>query len=405
MAYLRYENNFEDSASHQHHAAVGGGDPAIHDKGKFGHYVEINGVGEYVSFGDRSDLNFGDDQDFTLLTWYRASSKQLGDPVIIGNKDWSAGENPGALLLANEGDGDDLGINIASGANDRKDLDPIDHSFHDWWMLIASFDRDGASVLYAGSPDGRLHIIADDISGVGDISSGLSWNIGQDGTGAYRHKLIADLDDTAIWRRALTKEEVKSLFDEGRGVELWRAMGGQADANEGVPPHLDASVNYTVGEEIPVIISANINGEKCSLQTGILPLVTLRNAKFDCVQNGHVMTMTVVDVAAIDDGGKQVSVQLSDRDGRGGLVVSEHLQQDNERNAAFDQGAAGDVLTIFFSTEQAESLIVAGDAAAPCGLTIGPRLEYDEEWGINHDRNATWDCASRGDRFRLEVVQ
>jgi hypothetical protein len=55
---------------------------------------------------------------------------------------------------------------------------------------------------------------------VGNLDSGLPWNIGQDGTGSYAHNLEGVVDEVAIWSRALSHGEVQRLYSGGDGVEL-----------------------------------------------------------------------------------------------------------------------------------------------------------------------------------------
>lgn len=369
VAYLQYEGNYHDSSTANNHASVGGGSPVLISGGKFGSYENINGSNEYVSLGSISDLDFGPSQDFTLLTWYRVSSDQSGDPVIMGNKDWNSGANRGTLLLANEGNGDDLGINIAAYAGDRKDIDPIDYNFNGWWMIIATFDRDGASVLYAGSPDGRLYMIADDISDVGDINSALPWNIGQDGTGSYNHNLKADLDDTAIWRRALSIDEVKNLFNSGAGNELANLIqGGNNDTTPRLPTFLDANFSFSTGQTLPIIISAVVKGEKCSLQWDSSKINGERNAKFDCNDNGDKMLLQVNTVTTNTNGEVEVGAIIYADGSYGALEWDNYLNLRNERNAKFDERSAGDPLVVTFKSSQDQTTVATYPGSSSCGL-------------------------------------
>ena len=43
-------------------------------------------------------------------------------------------------------------------------------------------------------------------------------NLGQDGTGSYPHNLSGDIDDLAIWNRALTIRDVQTIYSAGQGV-------------------------------------------------------------------------------------------------------------------------------------------------------------------------------------------
>ena len=48
------------------------------------------------------------------------------------------------------------------------------------------------------------------------LNTGFGVNIGQDGTGAYRCPLTGDVDDFALWIRALSHEDVRKIFEAGR---------------------------------------------------------------------------------------------------------------------------------------------------------------------------------------------
>jgi hypothetical protein len=65
-----------------------------------------------------------------------------------------------------------------------------------------------------------LQWIATDIRSVGTMISGMPINIGQDGTGTYSVALNAGVDDLGIWRRALTRDEVSSLYASGSGSSI-----------------------------------------------------------------------------------------------------------------------------------------------------------------------------------------
>ena len=140
--------------------------------------------------------------------------------MIVGNKDWVSGGNPGWLLLANEGEDNSFGTNYASTVGDRIDLEDIAYTDTGWWFLAAVFDAQGVATLYAGNDAGQLHWIALDARDVGPLSSTMPINVGQDGTGSYGHNLGGDVDDLALWERALNPSEISSLYADGTGAEL-----------------------------------------------------------------------------------------------------------------------------------------------------------------------------------------
>jgi hypothetical protein len=391
VTYLPFEGDYQDKSGQEHHASIGAGTPEINSGGKFGRHVAINGTQEYLTLGNPSALDFAHASDFTLMTWYRVSSDQLGDPVIVGNKNWHSGSNRGTLLLANEGNGDDVGINLASNSADRKDIDPIDVNFNDWWLLVASFDRDGVATLYAGSPSGKLNIIAGDIKEVGDLSSSLAWNIGQDGTGSYRNNLKADLDDFAIWRRALSLDEIRSLYNQGNGVELAKILGNQQ------PEYLDAKSTLLVNRTYPVLITSKAYGTTCGLGWGNSLLGAERNAKWDCAGRADPMQLSITNISTLSNGDKQVTATIVAKGGKGALEWDGNLLG-KERNAKFDQNSAGDTVIIKLGPDNNASQITTLVSGGLCGL------EWDAHL-IGNERNAKWDCAPNIDPVRIEIMR
>ncbi|GAB3347425.1 alkaline phosphatase family protein [Lysobacter tyrosinilyticus] len=236
VANLRFNDTYADNTGRGNSVTIGAGSPAF-ISGKFGSAVQIlpnrKGDKEYLSFGNgKADLDFGGTgaSDFTFTLWYRAGT-QSGDPVIIGNKNWASGANPGLLWTASvaSAGGNELGFNLADTGARRADAYRIDTKDFttQWWFLAITVDRsNGLSTLYAGSPDGKLYFIANEINSLQDLRSLLPLNIGQDGTGSYGYQLKADVDDLGVWRRALGKDEIRTLFNNGAGREVCSVTGG-----------------------------------------------------------------------------------------------------------------------------------------------------------------------------------
>lgn len=391
VSYLPFEGNYQDQSGNQLHGRVGGGNPEINSGGKFGRFVAINGNREFLTLGKAGELDFGTAKDFTLMSWYRVSGDQSGDPVIIGNKDWGSGSNRGTLLLANEGNGDDVGINIASSGADRKDFDPIDYSFDGWWLLVATFDRDGAATLYAGDPQGKLHSLAGDIQDVGDITSSLSWNIGQDGTGRYAYNLKADLDDFAIWKRALTLDEVRRIYNGGQGLELNQLL------NNVLPEYLSQNNNLVVGQSYKVRITTKAKGQTCGLEWDASISGAERNAKWDCAGRTDLMVLKINQIQTQANGEKHLSATLTAQGNKGALEW-DASKVGGERNAKFDENSTGDPIVVLLTKEVSQSRIVTQANGQTCGL------EWDTDKSSG-ERNAKWDCAPRTDPLTIQLIR
>ncbi|MGB0591866.1 MAG: alkaline phosphatase family protein [Myxococcota bacterium] len=229
-AYYRFDGDLKDSAGGGHDARVGETSdvaPALTSAGgKFGGYVSIQDPGGgkagacFLTLGKPAALEMAEGQAFTVSVWFRAHGLQGGDPVILGNKDWTSGANPGWLLLANTGREHAFGANLADGDEARIDLGYVDYRDTDWWFLALTVAPQGVATMFAGGPDGVLRWMALEATGLMTLASPHPIHVGQDGTGAYGHNLDGDLDDLAIWRRALSMAEVQALYQRGQGAPV-----------------------------------------------------------------------------------------------------------------------------------------------------------------------------------------
>jgi len=229
VAYLRFENNYDDSSGLGNHASIGANsdhDPTLHASGgKFGGYVEINNYGggtdnsSYVTLGTPSDLNFGTGTDFTIATWFRPDVAQT-NATIFGNRDISSDTNSGTELMVY--DSTRLGMRVVDDGGTGRKVWPIfyDTMIDQWWFFAVTGDRAGNVTYHVGEPDGTLWVLTDFLSDLGSINSLLPWNLGQDGTGNAAVNLDGDLDDVAVWARLLSLNEIQSMHNGGAGAEL-----------------------------------------------------------------------------------------------------------------------------------------------------------------------------------------
>ncbi len=189
----------------------------------------------YVTVGNPADLQFDAATSFTVSLWTRITN-WTGDPVLIGNKNWSSGGNQGWVIATasngryqwNLGDGD-------AGGRTRVDYDGPGNTLTDgaWHHLATVFNRTGLSLTYL---DGQLVSSNTITAELGSLATpdGLALNIGQDGRGAYTDNgavgiLQAGIDDVAVWRRALTGAELTAIHARGlagRGVLGQGALPG-----------------------------------------------------------------------------------------------------------------------------------------------------------------------------------
>lgn len=238
-AYLPFENNYNDaSGNNRNGTAVGA--PTF-GQGKVGTgAVKVSSERDtsaynFVTLGDSASVPFGQTSDFTVALWIK-SERVEGDPGVVGNKNWGSGNNTG-WIIGTQGDGR-IEWNYKRSDATRKDLDytaagPVLNNGR-WAHVVVVWKINGDAETYLDGFKVNTQSIA---PGTGDIyADGTSLNLGQDGTGAYTDgEWDGLLDDVAFWDRALTADEVLTLYGYG--------LQGNSFLN---PPTTPPTITYTV---------------------------------------------------------------------------------------------------------------------------------------------------------------
>jgi hypothetical protein len=187
-----------------------------------------NSVGSVLLKGSET-LKFENGAEFAFAVWVRTFGPQVGDPLVFGNKNWEGGSNPGIALIASRGVDmkrvcnwdkkkrcSEFGFMLNCGREGRKreDLGAYNPDFGEWTFYAATRDADGVVRFYQGRRDGYLYCVADDLSDIA-FDTELPFFIGQDGRGVYRHPFVGDVDEFAVWTRALSHEEVRRVYEAG----------------------------------------------------------------------------------------------------------------------------------------------------------------------------------------------
>lgn len=176
----------------------------------------VNHAGGFATIVDNNRLNFRQEGDFSVGIWVRTTLDQ-DDPVIIGDKDWGSGSNPGFLFCQI---GTNWKLNIADDDRNRLDISGTDINDGGWHFLMATFDRDGEVTVYTdGVKNG-----SEDMSHLGAMNPGLDLNIAEDGTGSYG-AWQGKTAGTYIYNYALSEEE--AILAGNTGVTLKKSDGTQ----------------------------------------------------------------------------------------------------------------------------------------------------------------------------------
>lgn len=165
--------------------------------------LSFNGVDQYIDIPADPFYDFGSNQDFTIECWVKINSI-IGDPVILSNKDWVSGYNHG-FVFSFPSNGPSWKVNIGDD-NNRRDITGGAIVDGNWHHLAVSFDRDGQMKMYE---DGSF-VRGEDISGIGNINSGLPFAIGQDGTHTYGDWFDGEITEVRLWKTVLEESVISS---------------------------------------------------------------------------------------------------------------------------------------------------------------------------------------------------
>ncbi len=145
---------------------------------------------------------------FSVCFWIKTDPPGA-DPVILGNKNWNSGGNPGLALVLTKGS---MFLNASDGKT-RSDLSvKLPRDYMTGWMFAAvSVNREANTVSFSVdfAPMKTLSF-SPALYGV-SYSTGLPARIGQDGTGTYGAKLPAALDEFLLLSGTLTDADIAVL--------------------------------------------------------------------------------------------------------------------------------------------------------------------------------------------------
>ncbi|MBP5510527.1 MAG: alkaline phosphatase family protein [Kiritimatiellae bacterium] len=173
-----------------------------------------------VSLGGSEKLVFENGADFAFSFWMRLDEPQAPQAPIVSNKDWKSGKNPGLVLIGARRTDSVTTPGVCfncgmSGTTRRTDMGTFDIDYGEWCFYAVTRGADGVLRIYQGGRDGRLYWIAEDTKEI-NFNTGLPFWIGQDGTGACTVSLKGDIDDFALWTRAVSHTDIRRIHEEGR---------------------------------------------------------------------------------------------------------------------------------------------------------------------------------------------
>jgi len=185
---------------------------------------------EYVTLGVRPDLQFSSNINFSVAMWIRlpfgfqagdlpfftSTAGSLGGQGFVFSPAYGFGNGGGANPTTPPQNYGGWGMSLydSGAANGSRIYGEIgDLNDGNWHHLVYVLDRNKQCVTYL---DGNLaksfKITGTSTAAAKTIDTGAPVTIGQDPTGIYAETGSGDIDDLAVWTRALTPLEAASVF-------------------------------------------------------------------------------------------------------------------------------------------------------------------------------------------------
>ena len=180
---------------------------------------------DYVTLGDRPDLRFSSNVNFTVALWIRTPANMtFGDLPYLCSGVGSTFAAPGLVFAYTYGyapttypGGWAFSIydTAGNGVGGRGEIGSINDG--NWHHLVHVFDRKAGNANYLDGVAVKFNKQAGTSSTAANasIDTGGPMSIGQDPTGTYTESGSGNIDDLGIWKKALTPLEAASLFMAG----------------------------------------------------------------------------------------------------------------------------------------------------------------------------------------------
>jgi hypothetical protein len=218
--------------------------------GKYGHAVEFGGFesSDHIDLGNIDALNFGDGQDFTIITTFQTTSTRNGNYLISSGRGGAGDAWFGIYFSGNKlvGQVDDGADSVFKSSTDNYNTG----ARHVLAMVV------NAKQTFKMYIDGLLIETSNSIAAVNSLANSESKYIGTRTIGAD-HDYEGPIDFVYAYNRALTASEIAQLYAEPFGMfkdpnELAILGGYTVSANNYEDLALEASFSMSseMGSEV-----------------------------------------------------------------------------------------------------------------------------------------------------------
>lgn len=226
VAYYKFNNDVNDSVGTNHGTATS----ITYETGKIDQSTKYNGSTSAVAVPSGVYSSFGNNNSYTFTAWVKVSS--LATFQTIFNTNISASTNGygrGLTLYISQTSGvlNFFRGNFASSTYTTLATTQT-ISLNTWTFVCATYNGSTMSLsINNGTPVTAASTLSASVPGLGDFGI---WKE----AGSTYHKMAGNIDEAAIWTRALTSTEITEMYNAGAGNQ-YPFSGGGGPTNNFMP--------------------------------------------------------------------------------------------------------------------------------------------------------------------------
>ena len=186
----------------------------IIDSNQTPHYMDFDGVNEYINCGNDSSLNFGRTNTFSMCVWINTPTTGSPSDGILSRRITST---LGCSFL-NRLD-DNISVYLANNPSNRiwveTNSSPL--SINTWHFIVLTYDGSGLASGVKVYVDGNIQSLTtnDDNLSSFDFSNSGNFEIGSISNN-HTQLFQGLIDETSVWNKELTQSEVTTIYNKGR---------------------------------------------------------------------------------------------------------------------------------------------------------------------------------------------
>lgn len=233
IAYYTFNGNADDESGNGNDGTVYGSTLTTDRFGNSNEAYSFNGTSNYIEVADDNAL---DVPNVTISAWYNAVDfglpSQLEQGHIVSKREQSGWGTSFQIALISIG-GDGIWATYTIGSNGWVDYNPLQPNV--WTHVVYTHDDNFAKLYINGTLVNTVPISGGLSSNSLPMWIGARPNAG--GNSSFYH---GELDDIGLWNRALTEDEITSLYegnDNGYNLVAYYPFNGNANDESGNGHH------------------------------------------------------------------------------------------------------------------------------------------------------------------------